>query len=353
MHAVQLARARGPGGRRHRDPDLGVVLADVGGDRALADRGRPGEDGQTAGDGRQSPGANSRSSAATCLVPEPADPAALGDAEPLHDLPGAHLAEAGHRLQQVDRPASCRSPRCCWPSSSTSLIEAPECFEPVLDLGPLPTGGGGLLEGRLALFGGERGQSHGPGPSSCSQSERSVGQSSQYPRARQSTGHRAAQHSTVRRRSGRLADVRACCSTPASAATVVVRCRARSAAASIRPAPPWLRPSGGSSRSYVAGSTPGVVERLLQRRRARSTTLLPLVADVVRRLVLRGRGRSGAPGAARPAPPPPSDLAELVLVLLDRVAVVLVRVAAHPDEAARPSGATAAGASRPHGGARR
>src|SRR3954454_18659415 len=35
---------------------------------------------------------------------EPAAPAALGDPEPLHRLPGADLAEAGHRLQQVDDP---------------------------------------------------------------------------------------------------------------------------------------------------------------------------------------------------------------------------------------------------------
>src|SRR5687767_10689756 len=31
---------------------------------------------------------------------QPADAAALGDAEPLHDLLGPHLADAGHRLQQ-------------------------------------------------------------------------------------------------------------------------------------------------------------------------------------------------------------------------------------------------------------
>ena len=37
----------------------------------------------------------------------------------------------------------------------------PGVLEPVLHLGPLPPGGGGLLEGRLALFGSERRKSHG------------------------------------------------------------------------------------------------------------------------------------------------------------------------------------------------
>src|SRR4051794_5931433 len=36
------------------------------------------------------------------LGAQPADPAALGDADPLHGLLGADLAQAGHRLQQVD-----------------------------------------------------------------------------------------------------------------------------------------------------------------------------------------------------------------------------------------------------------
>ena len=35
-------------------------------------------------------------------------------------------------------------------------------LEPVLDLGPLPASGGGLLEGGLALFGGEGRKGHGP-----------------------------------------------------------------------------------------------------------------------------------------------------------------------------------------------
>ena len=44
VDAVLLAGARRPGGRRDRDPHLGVALAHRGGDGALADRGRPGED---------------------------------------------------------------------------------------------------------------------------------------------------------------------------------------------------------------------------------------------------------------------------------------------------------------------
>ena len=39
---------------------------------------------------------------------EPAHPAALGDAEPLHHLPGADLAEARASTAAGRRPASCR-----------------------------------------------------------------------------------------------------------------------------------------------------------------------------------------------------------------------------------------------------
>ncbi len=50
--AVHLPRPCGTSGDRHRDPDLGVVRAQVGRDGALADRGRPGEHGQPAGPAR-------------------------------------------------------------------------------------------------------------------------------------------------------------------------------------------------------------------------------------------------------------------------------------------------------------
>jgi hypothetical protein len=47
VDAVHLARPRPPRGRRDRDPHLGVVLADVGGDAALAHGSGPGEDDET------------------------------------------------------------------------------------------------------------------------------------------------------------------------------------------------------------------------------------------------------------------------------------------------------------------
>src|SRR6476619_4571595 len=44
VHTIGLARARCSGGHRDREPHLREVVADVGGDGALADGGRPGED---------------------------------------------------------------------------------------------------------------------------------------------------------------------------------------------------------------------------------------------------------------------------------------------------------------------
>ena len=142
----------------------GWWLADVGRDGALADGGRAGEHrqaGATAGSARlTSRGRELALERGDLLGAEPAHPAALGDAEPLHDLAGADLAEAGHRLQQVD------DPHLADHLVVLALVEHVDdrgagVLEPVLDLGPLAARGGGLLEGRLALFGGERGQSHG------------------------------------------------------------------------------------------------------------------------------------------------------------------------------------------------
>ncbi len=45
VHAVHLARTGSPGRRRDGDVDVGVAGAHVGGDGALADRGRPREHG--------------------------------------------------------------------------------------------------------------------------------------------------------------------------------------------------------------------------------------------------------------------------------------------------------------------
>ena len=93
------------------------------------------------------------------LGAQAAHPAALGDAEPLHQLPGADLAEPGIDCSRsMTRILPMTSLR--WPSLEDVDDRGAGVLEPVLDLGPLPAGGGGLVEGRLALFGGERGQSH-------------------------------------------------------------------------------------------------------------------------------------------------------------------------------------------------
>jgi hypothetical protein len=93
------------------------------------------------------------------LGAEPADPTALRDAEPLHHLAGTDLAESGHGLEQVDHA------HLADDLVALALVEDVEeggagVLEAVLHLGPFASGGRGLVQGRQALFGGERGQSH-------------------------------------------------------------------------------------------------------------------------------------------------------------------------------------------------
>ena len=168
VDAVVLAGARRPGGRRDRDPDLGVVAR---GRRAATvplptavgpasttrrDRGSPRP--------RQSRAANSRSSAATCLVPRPRT-------RRLSAMPSRSISWRARTLPSPGIDCSRSTTRIlpmtslCWPSLEHVGDRGAGVLQPVLDLGPLPAGGGGLVEGRLALFGGERGQSHGAGPS--------------------------------------------------------------------------------------------------------------------------------------------------------------------------------------------
>ena len=239
VHAVDLTRPRLAGGRGHRDPDLGVVLADVGGDAALADGRGTGQHDEPAvplglshgarwlrpelccsdasrsslrsvarhgssdasADGRDRPADRPRPrryasqlrhrtpfKSRHLLGAETAHPAALGDAEPLHGLPGADLAEAGHGLQQVDDPHLADDLVLLALSKHVGDRGA-GVLEPVLHLGAFPSRGRGLFEGRLSLFGSERGQSHVRGPS-CYSSH--VGGSvllniATFRRARQST----------------------------------------------------------------------------------------------------------------------------------------------------------------------
>src|SRR6478672_13759757 len=93
------------------------------------------------------------------LGAEAADATALGDPQPFHHLAGAHLAQARHRLEQVD-DAHLADDLVLLALAQDVDDGGAGVLEAVLHLGPFPTGGGGLVEGRLALFGGERGQSH-------------------------------------------------------------------------------------------------------------------------------------------------------------------------------------------------
>ena len=75
MHPVDLTGPRVPRGHRDGQPDLGEVGADVGGDRALADRGRAGEDDETGrrrlGVGRRHTRSKRAMSAAAWFEPSP------------------------------------------------------------------------------------------------------------------------------------------------------------------------------------------------------------------------------------------------------------------------------------------
>src|SRR5512139_2654360 len=140
--AVALSRAGLAGRRRDRDPDLGVVLADVGGDRALADRGRSGEDGEPAaargagtillGDSsghgtRHLAEPNSRSRAAIWLAPRPRT---LRLSEMLSrsiiwrartfPTPGIDWSRSRTRIFAITSFS--------WPCLRTSTSDAPECF---------------------------------------------------------------------------------------------------------------------------------------------------------------------------------------------------------------------------------
>ncbi len=100
--AVDLARARRPRRRRDRQVDLGVVLLDLRGDRALADGGGPGEHDEAA-----APAARARLGPAR--VEELLQRAALAGAEPAELLHGRdlELLQDAVALALADRPG-------CW-----------------------------------------------------------------------------------------------------------------------------------------------------------------------------------------------------------------------------------------------
>ena len=134
VHAVDLARRGGAGGRRDRDPHLGVAVAHLGGDGALADRGGSGQDDQPrrADGGRRVGGLVTAGRARTRARARRSawcrGRARGGDsAMPRRSItwrartlprPGIDCSRSTTRILPMTSLA--------WPSASTSMIEAPE-----------------------------------------------------------------------------------------------------------------------------------------------------------------------------------------------------------------------------------
>src|SRR3954453_10325165 len=90
---------------------------------------------------------------------EAADTAGLGDADLFHDLPGAHLAHAGQRLEEggdLDLADDLVGLALLDDLAQRAL----GVLEAVLDLGSGASCGCGLLEGRSPLLGRQGGQCH-------------------------------------------------------------------------------------------------------------------------------------------------------------------------------------------------
>ncbi len=193
--AVDLARARVPGGRRDAEVQLREPPAQLVDHAALADAGRAGQHDQPAarrvgagagalaatGHDRTGPGRLPRhvevrrrprltrteelgQQRLALPVAEPAQPPGRGDLEPLHDLRGAHLADPGQRLEQR------RHLHLAQDLVAVGLLQhlaegGPAALEAVLQLGPGPTRRGRLLERGCTLFLGQLGKGHGSPPS--------------------------------------------------------------------------------------------------------------------------------------------------------------------------------------------
>src|SRR4051794_9091258 len=101
---------------------------------------------------------------------ETANPAALGDAEPLHDLLGAHLPDAGKGFEQ--RGDLHLADDVVLLALLDDIVQGcAGVLEPVLDLGTLPASRGGLFERGSALFRGKGRKGHAYVTSDVEQSD--------------------------------------------------------------------------------------------------------------------------------------------------------------------------------------
>ena len=248
--------------------------------------------------------ANSRSSAATCLVPRPRT-------RRLSAMPSRSMT---WRARTLPRPGIdwSRSTTRILPMTSLRLALAQHVgdrgagvLEPVLDLGTLPTGGGGLLERRLALFGRERRQCHG-----CRSSF--VGRGDVGGQRRQSS-HGATPAAIGRARSrwcSALTGSAACCRRRGPAARRPrrpPRCAGRAArrGALDRVRSSSVEPCRRLRRVVRRGVDAGVVERLLEALE-RVDDDRPSRRGCRRARPRAARGRPAAPRAARRAPRRPA-----------------------------------------------
>src|SRR5262249_6581403 len=97
--ALDLARARRPGGRRHRQPGRRLPVEEASGDRALSGSRRAREDEQNA---QGALALEVGEEGAPLVRAEAAEATVLADLELLHCAPGLHLPDARKGLEHRD-----------------------------------------------------------------------------------------------------------------------------------------------------------------------------------------------------------------------------------------------------------
>ena len=165
MDAVDLARARGAGGHRHRQPDVAggaggpaattVPLPTPEGPDRTVSAGTSGARAQAVG-GR----AELRLERLALLDAEPADAPARGDLQRLHDPLRLDLADAGHRLQH-GADLHLADGLVALAVGEELGQRGADALELRLELGPGLAGLGGLRERGGALLGRQGRQGHG------------------------------------------------------------------------------------------------------------------------------------------------------------------------------------------------